>query len=192
MPTIFAHGAFGYTAAKLFRGAAVNSSLRLAAVTLAILPDADALLLPLIPYGHPLGHRGFTHSLCFAAGCGIAAAFLLRRAEPSIPWLRLALFFALVTASHGFFDALTSGGLGVAFFAPFDNTRYFFPYRPIPVSPLAARALLTQRGLRVLGWELGLFWTFAVAAALWQRQTAWRCVLACLCVLAGVLAWLSA
>lgn len=191
MPTIFAHGAVGFTAAKLLRGAAANPSLLLASITLALLPDADALLLPLIPYRHPLGHRGLTHSLLFAACCGIAAACLLRRAEPSIPWPRLALFFSLVTASHGFFDAMTTGGLGVAFFAPFDNTRYFFPYRPIPVSPLSAEALLTARGLRVLGWELGLFWTFA-AAALWERQTAWRCVLACLCALAGVIAWLAA
>lgn len=192
MPTIFAHGAFGFTAAKLFRGAAASRSLWLAASALAILPDVDALWLPLIPYRHPLGHRGLTHSLFFAACCGIVAAWLLRRAEPSIPWWRLALFLALVTASHGFFDALTTGGLGVAFFAPFDNTRYFFPYRPIPVSPLSAQALLQARGLRVLSSELGLFWTFAAAAALWQRQTAWRIVLACLCALAGVFAWLSA
>src|SRR5262249_20927721 len=135
MPTIFAHGAFGYTAAKLFRGKAANRSLVLASITLAFLPDVDALLLPLIPYHHPLGHRGLTHSLLFATCCGMAAALLLRRADRSIPWPRLALFFTLVTASHGFFDAMTTGGLGVAFFAPFDNTRYFFPYRPIPVSP---------------------------------------------------------
>lgn len=192
MPTIFAHGAFGFTAAKLFRGAAATPSLWLTSIALAILPDADALLMPLIPYRHPLGHRGFTHSLFFAACCGIVSAWSLRRVEPSIPWPRLALFFALVTASHGFFDAMTTGGLGVAFFAPFDNTRYFFPYRPIPVSPLSAQAFLTARGLRVLGWELGLFWTFAAAAALWQRQTSWRIALACLCALAGVLAWLSA
>src|SRR5262245_60574949 len=153
MPTIFAHGAFGYTAAKLFRGATTNPSLSLASIALAILPDVDALWLPLIPYHHPLGHRGFTHSLFFASCCGIIAAWLLRRVEPSIPWPRRALFFALITASHGFFDALTTGGLGVAFFAPFDNTRYFFPYRPIPVSPLSGRALLGARGLRVLGWE---------------------------------------
>ncbi|MBI3759992.1 MAG: metal-dependent hydrolase [Deltaproteobacteria bacterium] len=192
MPTIFAHGAFGFTAAKLFRGMALKPQLLLAAIALTILPDTDALLLPLIPYRHPFGHRGFTHSLFFAACCGLATAGLLRRYEPSIPWPRLALFFALVTASHGFFDALTTGGLGAAFFAPFDNTRYFFPYRPIPVSPLSGRALLSARGWRVLGWELGLFWTFAAAAAVWERQTIWRVVLAGVCVLAGVLAWLLA
>ena len=39
-------------------------------------------------------------------------------------------------ASHGVLDALTDGGPGVAFLAPFDDTRYFFPWRPIRVSPL--------------------------------------------------------
>lgn len=33
----------------------------------------------------------------------------------------LAVFFTLVTASHRFFDAMTDGGLGIAFFAPFNN-----------------------------------------------------------------------
>jgi hypothetical protein len=44
-------------------------------------------------------------------------------------WVRP--YFFVVTASHGALDAMTDGGLGIAFFAPFDNTRYFFPFRPI-------------------------------------------------------------
>jgi hypothetical protein len=36
----------------------------------------------------------------------------------------------LATASHGVLDATTNGGLGVAFFSPFDNRRYFLPWRP--------------------------------------------------------------
>lgn len=189
MPTIFAHGAFGFTAAKLWRGQHAHSHILLTAAALAMLPDADVLLRPLFAYHHPLGHRGFTHSLLFAALCGGAAAWLVRRLEPSIPWPRLALFFALMTASHGFFDALTSGGLGVAFFAPFVNTRHFFPLRPIPVSPLEPSAFLHWRGLRVLVWETGLFWTFAIAAAVWDRRVRWRVALAGLCILAGIAAW---
>jgi inner membrane protein len=41
-----------------------------------------------------------------------------------------------VKASHGILDAMTDGGLGVAFFSPFDDTRCFFPFRPIKVSPI--------------------------------------------------------
>src|SRR6267378_8050335 len=44
-------------------------------------------------------------------------------------------FFFLATASHGLLDAMTNGGLGVAFFAPFCDTRYFLPWQPIVVSP---------------------------------------------------------
>lgn len=45
---------------------------------------------------------------------------------------------------------MTNGGIGVAFFAPFDNTRYFFPFRPIEVSPLEPHRFFTPRGLTVL------------------------------------------
>jgi inner membrane protein len=43
----------------------------------------------------------------------------------------IALCIAVATASHGILDAFTNGGLGVAFFAPFDKTRYFFPVTPM-------------------------------------------------------------
>jgi hypothetical protein len=33
----------------------------------------------------------------------------------------------LATAGHGLLDAMTNGGLGLAFFSPFDNHRYFLP-----------------------------------------------------------------
>jgi inner membrane protein len=70
-------------------------------------------------------------------------------------WTRFLLFsyFFAVTASHGVLDAMTDGGLGIAFFAPFDNTRYFFPFRPIKVSPIGL-AFLSARGLDVVWSEL--------------------------------------
>jgi len=106
--------------------------------------------------------------------------------------LKLAIFFAAITASHGLFDAMTNGGLGVAFFAPFDNTRYFLPWRPIPVSPMSAAGLMTSRGLRVICWEFALFWLFAIAAALWDRRRAPRAVIAALLLIAGAIAWVRA
>jgi len=33
---------------------------------------------------------------------------------------------------------MTNGGLGIAFFSPFDPARYFLPWRPILVSPIGA------------------------------------------------------
>ena len=83
------------------------------------------------------GHRGFTHSIIFAALIAtIAVGAAFRRALPSISRFSVWMYFFLATASHGLLDAMTDGGLGVAFFAPFDNRRYFLPWTPIRVSPI--------------------------------------------------------
>jgi inner membrane protein len=76
-------------------------------------------------------------------------------AAPTISfWSRqygvLVIYFGLVTMSHGFLDALTDGGLGIAFFVPFDATRYFFPWRPVAVSPIGINQFFSPWGLSVL------------------------------------------
>jgi inner membrane protein len=192
MPTIFTHGAIGFTALRPIFGVAPDRRLLLASILLPILPDADALLWGRIPYSHPLGHRGFTHSLMFAALVGMATAALAAYQKWGYSFIKLAVFFASITASHGLFDAMTTGGLGVAFFAPFDNTRYFLPWRPIPVSPMSAARLMTARGLRVIQWELAFFWLFALSAALWDRRRAARMIVAALLLIAGAVAWFLA
>jgi inner membrane protein len=53
-------------------------------------------------------------------------------------------------------DTLTNGGLGCALFWPFDRTRYFAPWTPIPVSPIGL-AYLSPYGLFVASAELVLF-----------------------------------
>jgi inner membrane protein len=64
----------------------------------------------------------------------------------------------LATASHGILDAMTDGGSGIALFAPFDDTRYFFPWQPIRVSPISLERFLSERGLRVLQSEMLWVW----------------------------------
>jgi inner membrane protein len=192
MPTIFTHGAIGFTAMRPVFGAAYDRRLLLASILLPMLPDADALFVRWIPYAHPFGHRGFTHSLFFAALAGMGTAALAVHRKWGHSFIKLAVFFAAITASHGLFDAMTTGGLGVAFFAPFDNTRYFLPWRPIPVSPMSAAGLMTARGLRVIRWEFALFWFFAIAAALWDRRSAARMIIAALFLIAGAVAWFPA
>jgi len=110
----------------------LRSALVLAAA--AVIPDLDVIGFSLgIPYAHPLGHRGFTHSLLFAALlAAVAARFTL---ESLIAWRRFLVLFA-ATASHGILDAFTDGGLGVGFLIPFSNERFFAPVRPLPVSPI--------------------------------------------------------
>jgi inner membrane protein len=85
----------------------------------------------------------------------------------------------LATASHGFLDAMTSGGLGVAFFAPFSETRYFLPWRPIVVSPISIYGFVGRRGLMVMWSELEWVWLpavliFLAGLALWRRRSTSR------------------
>lgn len=129
----------------------------LLATACAVLPDADVLAFEFgIPYGSMFGHRGFTHSLAFAVSVGAAVALAFFRDAPNRK--ALAAFFSLATASHAALDMLTNGGLGVALFAPFSGERYFFPFRPVEVSPIGVGEFFGERGLVVILSELLWVW----------------------------------
>jgi inner membrane protein len=175
MPTIFSHALTATAAAQWWPGRWPARFWTWTAVC-AMLPDIDVIAFAFgIPYGDMFGHRGFTHSLFFAAVIGAVVSWhlshLLHRSHPSH---RLALFlwFTTVTASHGLLDALTNGGRGIAFFAPFSDHRYFFPWRPIQVSPIGV-GFFSARGLRVLASEAGWIWVpsaiIAVSARLFRN-----------------------
>jgi len=149
-------------------------------VLCSIVPDADVLgFFWGIGYSHPLGHRGFFHSMCFAMGLGFMTVmwgFPQTRAGSKMWWLLVVHFF-LVTVSHGVLDAMTNGGLGVAFFAPFDQTRYFFPWRPLVVSPIGS-GFFSLQGLYVLASEILFVWVpilFMVKAVgvVREKRMAW-------------------
>lgn len=170
MATAFTHALLGGALA----GAASGPTLRLGFVlaALSVLPDADVISFRLgIPYEHPLGHRGLTHSLPFAALCGLATPWLAggpRFAEARAWRSRVALGFA-ATASHGLLDALTNGGLGVGFFVPLSGERFFFGWRPLLVSPLSPMAFFTPTGARILASEILWVWLplAGLVAAVW-------------------------
>jgi inner membrane protein len=139
------------------------------------LPDLDVLAFGVgIPYGHMLGHRGLSHSLLFAALVGVAVpALAFRGAVPTRTRAQLAIWFFIATASHGVLDAMTNGGAGVAFFAPFSNERYFFPWRPIEVSPIGVVRFFSARGAIVLASESRWIWlpsAILAAAAWWLKR----------------------
>jgi len=69
-----------------------------------------------------------------------------RRVLPGLGRFPMCMYFFLATASHGLLDAMTDGGLGVAFFVPFDKHRYFLPWTPIRVSPIGVGRFFTDRG----------------------------------------------
>ncbi len=142
---------------------AVPPGLLALALVCAVLPDLDALGLWLgIPYAHPFGHRGITHSLPFAVALAGAGTLLAPEAEP-----RIAFGVLLVSAaSHGLIDALTNGGLGIALFSPFSHRRFFLPWRVIEVSPLRPSALFSRRGLEVLRSEMRWVWVPCLAVAI--------------------------
>lgn len=127
----------------------------------AVVPDADAIGFKFgVPYESFWGHRGFTHSFVFAALLALAINLLFYREEKinTGRWWGLFAFFFLATASHPVLDAMTTGGLGVAFFSPFDNTRYFFPFRPIQVSPIGVAKFFSEWGWRVIKSEFIWVW----------------------------------
>jgi len=122
---------------------------------LALLPDVDVIAFSLgVPYEAPFGHRGAVHSLTFAACVGVLVGIVaaLRRK----PWLGYASWAGIVVASHGFLDAMTDGGLGIALFWPFTNHRYFLPWTPIPVAPIG-RSMFSGYGLSIALTELWMF-----------------------------------
>ena len=134
---------------------------------LAVAPDLD-VFAPRVPlaYRALVAHRGLSHSLLMAAVVSTLIVLLFYRdgAWP-LRAKRVWLFLFLAMASHGLLDALTKGGLGVAFFAPFSPKRYFFPYRPLLVSPLSIQAFLTSRGVAILLNEMKWVWAPSVGLA---------------------------
>jgi inner membrane protein len=179
MASAFSHAAVGLALGTVFWRPGVPARYWVLGAAVAALPDVDSVGFRFgVAYGDVLGHRGLTHSLAFAA---VLAAVVAMTAFPSgtMPVSRgqLWLYFFLATASHGVLDALTNGGLGVAFFAPFHNARYFFPVTPIEVSPISVRAFFTARGARVLASELIWIWLPTIGFAtvvLWVRRVAGR------------------
>ena len=150
---------------------------RAAAIACAVMPDLDAIGFRLgVPYGSVFGHRGITHSILFALISAAAATVLMTRGAPPASRNRVLLACGLAALSHGALDAATNGGLGVAFFSPFSNHRYFFPFRPIEVSPIGIRPFLSARGLDVLRSEALWIWLPSIAlvasAALARRLRA--------------------
>jgi len=172
--SIPSHAVFALALGTWLSPAMSRRRILLLGAALAVLPDLDSVGYWLgIPSRALLGHRGLTHSIAFAVGIGLFAALAAARSwVPRETWPRLALFLVLAMLSHGMLDAMTNGGPGIAFFSPFSNARYFFPFRPLAVSPIGVEGILGERGLRILASEARwILLPSAVLAgtALWLR-----------------------
>jgi inner membrane protein len=160
MASIFSHTVAALGIGACFYQPRAPKRVWVAGVLCSLIPDVDVIGFRFgIRYGAFWGHRGFTHSLFFAALLASLALLLaFRQGIPGLGRFALWTYFFLATASHGFFDAMTDGGLGVAFFSPFSNTRYFPPCRPIRVSPIGISRFFTHSGLAVIQSELVWIW----------------------------------
>jgi inner membrane protein len=146
MASVFGHGVVGFTVAKVIDNKNLKCLL-LTAIFSTILPDFDVIAFKFgIAYEAPLGHRGFTHSILFALIWALVLMVVLGK-QSKLIWF-LVIF--LSTVSHGVLDAMTSGGRGVGFLIPFDNHRFFFPFRQIIVSPLGIKNFFSEWGIKVL------------------------------------------
>ena len=138
MASLFSHAVAALSIGTCFYRSGTSKRIWAIGALCSVLPDMDVVGFRFgIRYGDFWGHRGFMHSLVFAALLAGAIVTLgFRELTLGLNHLSLWVYFFLATASHGLLDAMTDGGLGVAFFSPFDNHRYFLPWTPIRVSPI--------------------------------------------------------
>ncbi len=168
MPTVLTHAVAGAALGFLLGPRQRLGAFTAVAAVVSVLPDVDVTGYYLgIRYGELLGHRGLTHSLLAAGIVATVAGLLLRT------W-RAGLAMFVVAVSHGALDAMTSGGYGVAFFAPFDLHRYAFPFTPIEAAPLHPSAFFTAHGAAVLASELVWVWIPAILLAAWTAGVRFR------------------
>ena len=138
------HIVVGMAAARVQSRGVIRTRPALAAMLfwagLSFLPDADVVGFSLgVRYGDPWGHRGATHSFAFALALGIVVGALAPR--------------------FGY----------RALFWPFDLTRYFAPWTPLPVSPIGL-GYLSPYGLYVAAVELMVFSPLLIYALVKPRR----------------------
>lgn len=175
MASAFSHAVVAMAVCRVSAEQSLPARFWLLSIACSILPDADVIgFWAGIEYGHVLGHRGLSHSLSFALVLSLVIVQLWFGSvtRGSRGWWLLIAHFFLVAASHGALDAMTDGGLGVAFFAPFDNTRYFFAWRPVEVSPIGVTEFFNQAALKILLSEF--LWIWIPAGLLVMGVNVWR------------------
>lgn len=172
MPSVFSHAIASVALGKIYSGRKQPLKFWLLAVFCAVVPDADVIGFKFgIGYETPFGHRGFTHSIFFSLLLGLLVVVLFYKdVKPGTKtFYLLVFFFFYCTLSHPLLDAMTTGGKGVAFFSPFSNARYFFPFRPIKVSPLTVQQFFGEWGWRVIKSELVWVWLPSIGVMLFSN-----------------------
>jgi len=157
MPTLLTHPAVPLAMALGLGHGIVSRRLLFTGIVVSVLPDLDVVAFRLgIPYGADFGHRGFSHSVLFAFMAALAGASLFRSFRST--FLQSFSFLFIAALSHGALDALTNGGLGIAFLWPWSGERFFSPIQVIEVAPLRLSRFLSLKGAAVLRSEFLWVW----------------------------------
>lgn len=164
MPTAISHSLVAVVFGKIF-SKSTGVKFWMLSIFCAIIPDIDVIMFSFgIPYEHMYGHRGISHSIFFALLVSLIVVLMGFREikRNSKLWWSFVFYFFLIGLSHDILDAMTSGGLGIGFFIPFDSTRYFFPFRPIRVSPFRIIRFFSSEGQRIVVSEFIWVWIPAI------------------------------
>ena len=172
MPSLLSHVAIGLAAGVSLSKTYSESSFIWLSIVASSFPDIDAISFVFnIPYKSLFGHRGFFHSICFAF---ILSILILEIGFPELSpfskrWLLYGSNFFLICLSHAVLDAMTEGGMGVAFFSPFSQKRYLFPWRPLIACPLTVEDFFSEWGKIVIKSELVWIWlpSFFITLFIW-------------------------
>jgi inner membrane protein len=168
MPTILTHMAVPLAIGAGLGNRAIPRRLLVAGMLGSMLPDLDVAGFRLgIEYASDFGHRGFSHSLVFAAMVALLCSIAWRYFHASAG--RVFLFMLVSIALHGLLDCLTNGGHGVALLWPFSSHRFFAPFQPIQVSPIGLSRFLSSGGLAVLMSEAIWVWLPCLALGMGIR-----------------------
>ena len=161
MPSAFTHMLVGAAVAQLAPSGLPRGRLTIALALASAVPDLDVFAFRYgIPYAHALGHRGLSHSLVAALVIGLIAIALAvaNRRLLARHFKAITLMGFAGVASHGLLDAATDAGLGIGFFIPFSDERYFLPFRPIETASLNPFDFFSYSGWLILKNEMMWIW----------------------------------
>ncbi len=167
MPSLVSHAVVGLAVGIAISTKHPDHSFVWLSVIASCFPDIDGLSFALgIPYKSLFGHRGFFHSILFAILLSSTIVYLYFPEARlfSVSWFFYESIFFLITMSHGILDAMTAGGMGVAFFSPFSQKRYLFPWKPLVACPLTLKDFFSEWGKIVAKSEFMWIWlpSFAI------------------------------
>lgn len=168
MPSLLGHAVAGLAITHTFSRARLPRRTWILAPLLAVVPDLDWFVGFLdFHKNHILNHRGVAHSLSGALALAALTLLIAYRRDQRTGQLGLCL--ALAALSHGLMDACTAGGVGVALFMPFSDSRWACVWQPIHVAPLPMGredCYLFLASLRTEAFWIGLP---ALALVAWTR-----------------------